>query len=41
VNWLTLLVAALVAGLLAAALVALATQRAFRGAVPERYGEAT
>jgi ABC-type lipoprotein release transport system permease subunit len=40
VNWLTLLVAAVVAGLLAAALVALATRRAFRGAVPERYGEA-
>jgi len=41
VNWLALLVAAAVAGLLAAALVALATRQAFRGAVPERYGEAT
>jgi hypothetical protein len=41
VNWLVVLVAAVVAGLLAAALVALATRQAFRGAVPERYGEAT
>jgi hypothetical protein len=40
VNWLALLVAAVVAGLVAAALVALATRQAFRGAVPERYVEA-
>jgi hypothetical protein len=40
VNWLALLVAAVVAGLLAAALVALATWQAFGGPVPERYGEA-
>ena len=40
VNWLGLLLAAVVAGLVAAALVALATRQAFRGAVPERHGEA-
>jgi ABC-type lipoprotein release transport system permease subunit len=40
VNWLALLVAGVAAGLVAAVLVALATRQAFRGAVPERYGEA-
>jgi hypothetical protein len=39
VDWLAIGLAALAAALVAAALVALATRRAFRGAVPARYGE--
>jgi hypothetical protein len=38
-NWLTVGIAAIVAGLVATALVAIATGRAFRGAAPARYGE--
>jgi len=38
-DWLVIGVAALVGALLAVALVALATRRAFRGPVPARYGE--
>jgi ABC-type lipoprotein release transport system permease subunit len=40
VDWPALLLAAAVAGLVAAALVALATRQAFRGSTPPRYGEA-
>ena len=40
VDWPALLLAAAVAGLVAAALVALATRQAFRRSTPPRYGEA-
>jgi hypothetical protein len=40
-DWLAIGLAAIVAALLAVALVALTTQRAFRGPVPARYGEST
>ena len=40
VDWTAVLLGAAAAGLAAAALVALATRHAFRGAVPTRYGEA-
>jgi hypothetical protein len=40
VDWTALLLSAVAAGLVAAALVGLATRQAFRGSVPARYGEA-